>query len=164
MCWESGGCGVRENLLVLHIVWKGLLVGSPDVTQWGDLRRSRSLGARHVHADIPVEEAALENHDAPRVNVAFDYGITLDFDALGRGHGSDDASAEDDFLRLYVALDDARSAHHDLPGAPNGPLHRSLDLEDSCRLDVTNDLHAGCYHGSSSTIGCSRPRVEPYPR
>jgi hypothetical protein len=35
LCCETGSCDVRENSRVLHIVWKGLLVGSPYVPQWG---------------------------------------------------------------------------------------------------------------------------------
>ena len=146
LCWESSGCDVQENRHVLHIAWKTLLVSSPDVTQWCDLRRGRALRAGQIHPDIAIQKSALEYHDAPRVDIAFDDGVALDLDALSRGHGADDPSAEDNLFGLDIALDDAGASEHDLSRASNGALHCSFDLEDAGRLDVTNNLHTGCDH------------------
>src|SRR5688500_19421565 len=92
-------------------MWKGLLVSSPCISQWGDWRRD-ALGARHVHANVSVQQAAFEDHDAAGVHVAFDDGIGLDFDAFRRRHGPDNSTAEDDLFGLHVALDHSRTTEH----------------------------------------------------
>lgn len=118
MCWECGGCDVRKDPGVLHIVWKGLLVGSPNVPQWGNLGRSRSLGAAsHVHPDVSVQETALEDHDAPGVHIALDNGVGLNLDALCRGHRAHHSSAKDYLFRLHITLNDAGATEHDLSRA-----------------------------------------------
>ena len=134
-----------------HMVWKGLLVSAPNVPQWGDRCRG-ALCPGHVHPNVSVQKSSLEHNDAPRVHIAFDDGVALDLDPLRRRDGSDNAPAEDDFFGLNIALDDPRPPEHDLSGALDGSLHRSIDLEDPRRFDVTDDLHARRDNGGTATF------------
>jgi hypothetical protein len=144
-CCENGGCDVLENPLVLHIVWKGLLVSPPDIPQWGHLG-GRALGSSHVHPNVSVQQATLEHNDASGVHVAFDHRVCLNLYSFGRGNGSDNPAAKDDFFSLDVALNDTGPAKNDLPGTANRALHCSFDLERAGSFDIANDFQARCDH------------------
>lgn len=106
-----------ENSKVLHIVWKGLLVSPPNVPQWGYLRRRSTLCSSHIHPDVSVQETALEYDDAASVNVAFDDRVRLNLHSLRRRHSANDATAQNNFFGLDVALDYARATNDDLSRA-----------------------------------------------
>ena len=92
------------------------------------------------------QQAALEHNDTASVDVAFDDGVGLDFDAFRGGHCSLDSSADDDLFGLDITLNDARAPYDYLPRSANGPLNRSFDLERAGRFDITNDFQTGSDH------------------